>query len=192
MTVTLRRARAAVAVLVVAVLAAAGARVAADTAARTSAAWTDDVHATTTVSLGTWSPQIGTCTAVKAATLEPVPNRPCEVVDVWGFQVQDSRPVGSRWAQIKIDIESPGGYVQDLAFLVEVDLSTPGDAPEDWRFAGGWFAGNNLKPLASSRCADLPVAKMLFPEWTVNPGTYVEIDLRVAGATDGPPASCAR
>ncbi len=192
MTVTLRRARAAVAVLVVAVLAAAGTRLAADTTARTSAAWTDDVHATTTVSLGTWSPQIGTCTAVKAATLEPVANRPCEVVDVWGFQVQDSRPVGSRWAQIKVDIDSPGGYVKDLAFLVEVDLSTPGDAPADWQYAGGWFSGSTLKPLASARCADLPVARMLLPEWTVNPGTFVEIDLREAGAVGGQPASCSR
>ena len=169
-----------------------GARLASDATDRSAAAWTDDVHVTTDVALGSWTPLLGTCTAVKAVTLEPVPGRPCEVADVWGFTVGDNAPVGQRWAQIKIDIESPGGWVQDLAFLVEVDLSAPGDAPTDWVYAGGWFSGSNLKPLASSRCADLPIATMLFPEWTANPGTYVEIDLREAGAQNGATPSCTR
>lgn len=193
MTVSMNRTRALAAVLAVVVLVLGGARLASDATDPTTAAWTDDVHATTDVTLGTWAPRIGTCTAVKAATLEPVPGRSCEVVDVWGYTVQDSSPVGARWAQIKIDIESPGGWVQDLAFLVEVDLSAPGDAPADWQFAGGWFSGSNLKPLASSSCATLPIATMLFPEWTVNPGTYVEIDLREPGAQGGgQPPSCTR
>ncbi len=192
MTRNLTRARAAVAMLVVAVLVAAGARLATDATDRTSAAWTDDVHATTSVALGTWTPQLGTCTAVKLSTLEPIPGRPCTVVDVWGYEVKDSKPVGQRWAKVSIDVDSPGGWAQDLAFLVEIDLSAPGDAPDDWRFAGGWFYGSNLKPFATP-CSTLPIATMLLPEWMANDKTYLEIDLWEAGAQgQGGATSCVR
>ena len=192
MTWRLPRVRAAIAALVVVVLAVAGVRLAAGSADRTAASWADDVHASTTVELGSWAPRLGTCTAVKAGTLEPVPGRGCDVVAVSGSQVQDSRPVGQRWAQITIDIESSGGYTPDLLFLVEIDLSASAGAVRDWQYTGGWFAGDNLRPLASARCADLPVATMLFPEWTANAGTYVEIDLFEAGAAGGRQAACTR
>ncbi len=191
MTRNLTRVRAAIAALVVVLLVVAGV-LAAGSTDRTTAAWADDVHAEVAVELGTWTRPLGTCTAVRAGTLEPVPGRSCEIVDVTGFQVQDSRPVGQRWAQIEIDIVSPGGYAPDLAFLVEIDLSASADAIPDWQYEGGWFTGSNLRPLATSRCADLPVATMLFPEWVVNPGTYVEIDLFEAGAVGTGQPSCAR
>jgi len=191
MTRTAPARRTLVVLLAVAALVVAAVRLTVDATDRTTAAWTADVPVTTDVALGTWTASVGACTAVRAATLEPVPGRGCDVVDVWGYKVEDGHPVGSRWAQIRIDIDSPGGYEPGLAFLVEVDLSAPGEAPADWRYEGGWFFGSNLLPLPGARCADLPTARMLFPEWAANAGVFIEIDLREAGAS-GNQSSCER
>ncbi|GEA85662.1 hypothetical protein GCM10009774_04610 [Cellulomonas gelida] len=174
MTVTLRRARAAVAVLVVAVLAAAGARVAADSAARTSAAWTDDVHATTTVSLGTWSTHALGC-VVLAADGSVSGKATC---DVLGLRVSkpwdEGAGVGLRGADIRVQVRPQGVNPNAGERLrITVDLSKAPGMPADWKWSTSGASGE----FTAADCSALPVMAFTAKDWAGWGQTEIEINL---------------
>ncbi len=173
---TMTRPRALAAVLAVAALLVGGARLASDATDPTTAAWTDDVHATTSVGLGTWQPSIGKCQPVDA-NLRPV-DAPCSIVSVKGFVTGEGRPVGERRAQLRIKIDAT--QKNGVYYLLTVNLANSADAPANWVFQGGWFggAGANLVAMqAPPSCTALPTATMLLPDWAPGEkdGVFLEV-----------------
>ncbi len=161
MTRNLTRARAAVAMLVVAVLVAAGARLATDATDRTSAAWTDDVHATTSVSLGTWASHALGCVVIDRAGAETSSGATCEIASVSVDRIQWGE-VGHRAANLIVALVprgvSPGAGER---LRVTVDLSTLGELPADWRWSTAGASGE----IGAVDCSALPVLTFQARDW---------------------------
>jgi len=173
------RTRALWAVLVAAALVVAGVGLTARATDGTSAAWTNDVHTTTDVTLGTWVDGFGTCVVRNVADDAIVPGVPCKITDikeqnVWGFP-------GGMTLQGHAYFEAPGiAYGHYIAF----DFTIPPPSDSRWSWANASVVSANNTAAIYSGCDELPrVVGRLAPNIGAVPEVFLVLhDTRVEDA----------
>lgn len=156
------RTRARWALLAVVALVAAGSGLASRATTATTAAWTNDVRATTEVTLGAWSPPVPTssCEVRDVGTDAVVAEVPCTVASAqapnsWGGGASAGYYI---WA---FRLDAPGSYPAHLYLSFTVVL--PSYPPAGWQTATAFVARVDNNATVTSSCAALPVVSGRLP-----------------------------
>jgi len=149
MSWTTHRARILCAALVTTALVVVGAWSATD---RTTAAWTNDVHAATDVALGSWVDGFGTCTVRRVDDDSLVPDVPCTIENIDDPNVYDDGRGLVLGARAHF---SASGIAVDHYIAFDLTIPQPGsDTRWEWTDASV-VAANNTAAI-ESRCDELP------------------------------------
>ncbi|UJP40960.1 hypothetical protein [Cellulomonas palmilytica] len=164
------RPRALAAVLAAAALLVGGARLASDATDRTTAAWTDDVHVTSRVALGTWTDVFENSCQVIKPDGSVQPNATCSVTTI---EYLNSWSVGTGSGGVRFNIHgSATNAVADSdRFRVTVDLSQAQGVPADFQWARAGITWTNFES-AHADCSRKPIVTANTYSWAANAGTF--------------------